>query len=250
MPASQQQPPRPPPPNPSAANANANVNGRRTLAGRISALSTSLRMHSPRTTTHEGERDDRAGDDERGAWAETSTLVDASTSPSRGYLTGRGGFGNFHADGRPPPSAPDSETQEQDIPWPRGRSREPRRGSNSTGRGGYGNIAAGRNAHAAGWSYSAQEQEVLRAHAEARRLAIPIGRGGYGNIAHARALEAAAARSQSVDPVAAPTSLPFSVRLPVRLTGARARARRRGSPSFSLSGADDSDSDDSEKSSR
>ncbi|KAF8142231.1 hypothetical protein K438DRAFT_1784959 [Mycena galopus ATCC 62051] len=68
-----------------------------------------------------------------------------------------------------------------------------------------------------------EKQEVLRAHAEARRLAIPIGCGGYGNIAHACALEAAAARSQYVDPVAAPTSLPFSVR--VRLPAATAYCR-------------------------
>jgi hypothetical protein len=51
----------------------------------------------------------------------------------------------------------------------------------------------------------------------------PIGRGGYGNIAHARALAAeaaAAARSQSVDPVAAPTSMPLP------MPGNRARPRR------------------------
>ncbi|KAF7345965.1 hypothetical protein MVEN_01619000 [Mycena venus] len=216
MPGSQQQPSRPQPPN-------ANANARRTLSGRISALSASLRMRSPRT--QEGEDDAGQGrQDDPGAWAETSTLVEPASSPSRGYLAGRGGFGNFHADARPPPP----EEPEPEFPWPRGRSREPRRGSHSTGRGGYGNIASGRNAHAGPWSYSAQEQELLRAHAEARRVAIPVGRGGYGNIAHARALAAEAAatvsRSQSVDPVAAPTSMSFNVPPP------RARIPRPSAP--------------------
>jgi hypothetical protein len=60
MPSSQQQ--QPP---------NANANGRRTLTGRISALSASLRMHGLRTQ----EDEDEVGQDEPGAWAETSTLV-------------------------------------------------------------------------------------------------------------------------------------------------------------------------------
>ncbi|KAJ6600293.1 hypothetical protein DFH09DRAFT_1127984 [Mycena vulgaris] len=244
MPGSQQQPPRPLPPN-------ANVNARRTLTGRISALSASLRMHSLRT--QEGENE--VGKDEPGARTETSTLVESAPSSSRGYLAGRGGFGNFHADARPPP--PDE--QEQEFPWPRGRSREPRRGSHSTGRGGYGNIASGRNAHADQWAYSAQEQEVLRAHAEARRVAIPVGRGGYGNIAHARVLAAeaeaeatATSRSRSVDPVAASTSMSFNVPLPV--PGYRARPRRtsRARAIFHLNanGRDDkylSDTDESDE---
>ncbi|KAJ7247400.1 hypothetical protein B0H12DRAFT_743058 [Mycena haematopus] len=150
--------------------------------------------------------------------------------PAVCYTSGRGGIGNFHPDASPPPL----EEQAQEIPWPRGRSREPRRGSQSTGRGGYGNITSTpRNRE---WSYSTQEQEILRAHAEARRVAIPIGRGGYGNIAHARALAAeAGTRSQSVDPVAAPTSMSFSLPLPM----SRYHPPRRGKV-FQLNGLDES----------
>ncbi|KAJ7346305.1 hypothetical protein DFH08DRAFT_212994 [Mycena albidolilacea] len=238
MPSSQQAP-RPQPPN-------ANANARPTLSGRISALGASLRMRSPRTQEGQDEAH------EPGAWAETRTLVEPASSPSRGYLAGRGGFGNFHADARPPPP----EEPEQELPWPRGRSHEPRRGSHSTGRGGYGNIASGRNAHAGQWSYSAQEQELLRAHAEARRVAIPVGRGGYGNIAHARALAAEEAvtvsRSRSVDPIAAPTSMSFNVPLPVPGYRARPRRNSRTRAIFHLNGngRDDrylSDADESDE---
>ncbi|KAJ7271749.1 hypothetical protein C8J57DRAFT_1319611 [Mycena rebaudengoi] len=219
MPGCQQQPP------------NANANGRRTLTGRFSALSASLRMHSLRT--QEGEEE--AGQDEPGAWAETSTLVEYASSSSRGVCMSA-----------LPPARLLTYEQEQEFPWPRGRSREPRRGSHSTGCGGYGNI----------WAYSAQEQELLRAHAEARRISIPVGRGGYGNIAHARALAAegtaAAARSQSVDPVAAPTSMPLPFSNGWSLTRARPRRTSRARAIFYLNanGRDDGrlyDADESDE---
>ncbi|KAF7357128.1 hypothetical protein MSAN_01307100 [Mycena sanguinolenta] len=130
----------------------------------------------------------------------------------------RGGIGNFN-----PNTAP------------LGPTRTSLSRSQSTGCGGYGNIAsAPRNRE---WTYSTKEQEILRAHAQARSAAIPIGRGGYGNIAHARALAAqaqaaAGPRSQSVDPVAAPTSMSFS--FPVLVPGYRFRRRPR------LNGRDES----------
>ncbi|KAJ6462203.1 hypothetical protein C8R45DRAFT_529846 [Mycena sanguinolenta] len=131
MTSSQQQPPRPP--------SSSTPNARRTLSGRMSALSASLRMHSLRGQDSEGSAHD--GDHKDGNGVETdresfaSTLVD-DTPSSRGYTSGRGGIGNFH----PEASPPSPEEQAQDIPWPRGRSRESRRGSQSTGRGGYGNL--------------------------------------------------------------------------------------------------------------
>ncbi|KAJ7837961.1 hypothetical protein B0H14DRAFT_2790162 [Mycena olivaceomarginata] len=228
MASSQQQHPRPP------SRASAAPHARGMLSGRISALSASLRLHRGQD-----------GDDKNNEEAETesvaSTLVEGSDTPSassRGYTSGRGGIGNFHPVALP--ARPDE--QDQEIPWPRGRPRERTRGSQSTGRGGYGNItSAPRNRE---WSYSTREQEILRAHAEARSAAIPVGRGGYGNIAHARALAAEAGmRSQSVDPVAAPTSMSFS--LPVPMFGYRSRRREK---MLRLNGRDERHLSDAEES--
>ncbi|KAJ7035444.1 hypothetical protein C8F04DRAFT_1098460 [Mycena alexandri] len=223
MASSQQQHPRLP------SSASGAPNARSMLSGRISALSASLRLH--RRQDSEGAvpgGDDKNEEEADEAETESiaSTLVeggDTLSSSSRGYTSGRGGIGNFHSDARL--ARPDE--QDQEFPWPRGRPRERIRGSQSTGRGGYGNItSAPRNRE---WSYSVQEQEILRAHAEARSAAIPVGRGGYGNIAHARALAAEAGmRSQSVDPVATPTSMSFS--LPVPMFGYRSRRRGKMLP--------------------
>ncbi|KAF7357139.1 hypothetical protein MSAN_01308400 [Mycena sanguinolenta] len=167
-------------------------------------------------------------------WAQGEQAMEAiPPHPVVFYTSGRVGLGNFHPDPSPP---------KLDEDTPRGRPRT--RGSQSTGRGGYGNIAsAPRNRE---WSYSTQEQEILRAHAQARSAAIPIGRGGYGNIAHARALAAqaqaaAGPRSQSVDPVAAPTSMSFS--FPVPMSGYRFRRRPwlNGRDERHISDAEESD---------
>ncbi|KAJ7064602.1 hypothetical protein C8F01DRAFT_1354058 [Mycena amicta] len=163
--------------------------------------SSSLRIN------RESEQQQREGHEDAESMA--STLVDTS----RGHLSGRGGIGNFHPDQQPQPELEEA----QEFPWPRGRQRT-RGGSHSTGRGGYGNIAASQSHTSSEWTYSSQEQEILRAHAQARRIAIPVGRGGYGNISHARSLAAAAAaettRSHSVDPANAPVSMSFHVPLP------------------------------------
>ncbi|KAJ6554840.1 hypothetical protein B0H19DRAFT_1154590 [Mycena capillaripes] len=237
MASSQQQHPRRPPSRASAA-----PNARGLLSGRMSALSASLQLHRGQ----DGEGAVHDGDDQNNEEAETGsiarTLVESGDTPSsRGYTSGRGGIGNFHPNALP--AQPDE--QDQEFPWPRGRPRERARDSQSTGRGGYGNItSAPRNRE---WSYSAQEQEILRAHAEARSVAIPVGRGGYGNIAHARALAAVpepGMRSQSVDPVAAPTSMSFV--LPVPVFGYRFRRRGKmprvnGRDERHLSDAEESD---------
>ncbi|KAJ7111086.1 hypothetical protein C8R44DRAFT_799894 [Mycena epipterygia] len=233
MASSQQQHPRPP------SRTSAASNARGMLSGRISALSASLRLHRGQ----DGEGAVHDGDDKSDEEAETesiaSTLVEGGDTPSsRGYTSGRGGIGNFHPDALP--ARPDE--QDQEFPWPRGRPRERTRGSQSTGRGGYGNITSTpRNRE---WSYTTQEQEILRAHAEARRIAIPVGRGGYGNIAHARALAAEAGmRSQSVDPVVAPTSMSFSLPVPMFSY----RSRRRGNM-LRLNGRDERHLSDAEES--
>ncbi|KAJ7491504.1 hypothetical protein B0H11DRAFT_1009864 [Mycena galericulata] len=210
-------------------------NPRGGLSGRISALSESLRLHRGQGG---GVHDD--GGEEAETESIASTLIeDGDMPPSSSYTSGRGGLGNFHPQG--PPSSPD------DIPWPRGRPRERTRrgggGSQSTGRGGYGNITSA--PHNLAWSYSTQEQEILRAHAEARRGAIPVGRGGYGNIAHARALAQAAEevghgrRSHSADPVAAPTSMTFSIPVPPVF-------RRREKKTVLLNGHDERHGSDAE----
>nr|GAT56691.1 predicted protein [Mycena chlorophos] len=199
-----------PPPVQQANSGNSNGAARRTLSvvsGRISALSASLRMaRSPEP------------DEERVGSVEST---EPSRGPAAGYFSGRAGLGNHH-------SPAESALDEQEFPWPRGRQRT--RGSHSVGRGGYGNIATAHSHTGGDWAYSAHEQEILAAHAEARRVAMPIGRGGYGNIAHARALaaeaEAAAARSHSVDPVNAPMSMSFRVPLPVPGYGDRQRGQR------------------------
>ncbi|KAJ7764019.1 hypothetical protein DFH07DRAFT_812323 [Mycena maculata] len=235
----QQQHPRPPP----RASAAPNASGM--LSGRISSRA-SLRLHRGQ----DGEGFVPDGDDNNDEEAETesiaSTLVEGGDTPtSRGYISDRGGIGNFHPDALP--ALPDE--QDQEFPWPRGRPRERTRGSQSTGRGGYGNItSAPRNRE---WSYSTREQEILRVHAEARSVAIPVGRGGYGNIAHARALAAEAGmRSQSVDPVAAPTSMSFS--FPVPIFGYRSRRRRKmlrlnGREERHLSDAEESEEEEEAK---
>ncbi|KAJ7616004.1 hypothetical protein FB45DRAFT_935090 [Roridomyces roridus] len=234
MPTEEQQHQRPRPPQPTTPST---ARGR--LTGRISALSESLRLH--RTQSGDGAPHDEGngggcqeGDNESIA----STLVEDRGPPtSSTHFSGRAGIGNFH---------PEAPPEDSVIPWPRGRTRE--RGTHSIGRGGYGNITS--SPHSRGpWTYSTQEQDILRARADARRGTVPIGRGGYGNIAHARALtralaaeaeaqaevearEGRALRSQSVDPVAAPTSMNFSI--PVSLSVFRRRrsrdARRRDTP--------------------
>ncbi|KAJ7710554.1 hypothetical protein B0H17DRAFT_1190269 [Mycena rosella] len=233
MASSQQQHPRPPS-RPSAA-----PNARGMLSGRISALTASLRLHRGQDGEGTVHDDDDRNDEEAETESLASTLVEGGDTPSsRGYTSGRRGIGNFHPDALS--TLPDE--QDQEFPWPRGRPRERTRGSQSTGRGGYGNItSAPRNRE---WSYSTQEREILRAHAEARSVAIPVGRGGYGNIAHARALAAEAGmRSQSVDPVTAPMSMSFSV--PVPMFGYRSRHRGK---MLRLNGRDERHLSDTEES--
>ncbi|KAF7304052.1 hypothetical protein MIND_00636500 [Mycena indigotica] len=189
----------------------------RSFTGRISALSASLRGRQ------EGE-----GNEGRESAAPATAI-----EPSRGHFAGRAGLGNYFNDNA-------QQQQDEEFPWPRGRQRT--RGSHSTGRGGYGNIAAAQAHSSHEWAYSNQEQEILRAHADARRMAIPVGRGGYGNIAHARALAAATAtRSQSIDPVTAPTAMSFRVPLPV--PGYRARPKLNAKECYYGSDAEDSESD-------
>ncbi|KAJ7910389.1 hypothetical protein B0H13DRAFT_2012358 [Mycena leptocephala] len=199
MASSQQQHPRPP------SRTSAAPNARSTLSGRISALSASLRLHRGQ----DGEGAVPNGNDRNSEQAETesiaSTLVEVvvNTPSSRGYTSGRGGIGNFHPDAR-----------KQEFPWPRGRPRERTRGSQSTGRGGYGNItSAPRNRE---WSYSTQEQEILaRTRRREALLSCPVGRGAL-----------AAERSQSVDPVAAPTSMNSACRYPWKMLRLNGRDER------------------------
>ncbi|CAK5277816.1 unnamed protein product [Mycena citricolor] len=167
------------------------------------------------------------------------------------YTTGRGGLGNYHPHPAPAsipvpcrhsPQPPPLEEPVPEFPWPRGRDRTQRRGrgnapfssASTTGRGGYGNIAHGTTTHhQLEWAYSERERELLDAHI-ARRIAIPSpGRGGYGNISFARSLQQQAvteqaARSRSIDPVAAPVGVRFGV--PAHILGMR-RDRRRPSRS-------------------
>ncbi|KAJ7221787.1 hypothetical protein B0H12DRAFT_1150797 [Mycena haematopus] len=207
---------------------------RRTLTDRISAVGAKINR-ALSSDTGRGRYD-----------AETesmaSTIVEGnerSTSRNRNnfHSSGRGGAGNIHRD--PTPASPttngnNSNAEAQDFPWPRGRERAPvarlppasthtpqkAPTNRSTGRGGAGNFS--HSPPAADPSYSLRDREILRAHAEADKVAFrSSGRGGIGNIvapsqpdsAYA-ATNAARSRSRSIDPVRSPTNMP------IRLNGA------------------------------
>ncbi|KAJ7625915.1 hypothetical protein FB45DRAFT_922619 [Roridomyces roridus] len=184
---------------------------RRSFTERISAVGAKIN----RALSNDGRAD-------YDAESMTSTVVDVGAGRSRsndsGYhSSGRGGAGNFYANGNP--GATNLETQE--FPWPRGRERLPvSRSDNpttlaapavtaparSTGRGGSGNFSA--NPPAGDPSYTLRDREILRAHAEAEKTHVrSSGRGGMGNIVHPDAATSnSRSRSRSVDPAAAPTS--------------------------------------------
>ncbi|KAJ7470209.1 hypothetical protein B0H11DRAFT_2237798 [Mycena galericulata] len=209
-------------------------NPRGGMSGRISALSESLRLHRGQGG---GVHDD--GGEEAETESIASTLIgDGDMPPSSSYTSGRGGLGNFHPQG--PPSSPD------DIPWPRGsppRAHKKRRRRLS--------VYRPRRVRQHYLRTTQPRVVVLDTGAgdppRARRGEEGgyLGRGGYGNIAHARALAQAAEevghgrRSHSADPVAAPTSMTFSIPVPPVF-------RRREKKTVLLNGHDERHGSDAE----